>query len=315
MKGHLHTIGRALAVVAGIALLVLAVGWTDATLSRQLARAAPAPELIYLPPTPVLRAASLGFEHALADVLWFRTISYFGRHYRSDRVYPWLAGMCQAVTDLDPSAEHVYRFGGLILPWEAEHIDEGIALLEKGVRNLPDSWDLRYILGFSYYFFKNDLEAASRTLRAAAMLRGAPEFLSQLAALVYAAHEGPQRAIDFLAEIDRSSVNGEMRGIIRQRIRELQLSTDIDQLESAVQEYAARFHRLPVKLEELVVAGVLASIPREPFGGDYVLVEGSGDVQSSLGRKPWRLGSSKTRQTLLQRRHFEDNDEPDSRAD
>ena len=63
---------------------------------------------------------ALGWRNALADVLWFRTISYFGAHYRSDHTYPWLASMCDLVTDLDPRAEHVYRFAGVILPWEAE---------------------------------------------------------------------------------------------------------------------------------------------------------------------------------------------------
>ncbi len=302
-------------MVVGVGLLVAVVAWSDADLTRQLAGAAQQPELIYLPPTRVLRVASLGFEHALSDILWFRTISYFGRHYRSDHVYPWLARMCQAVTNLDPSAEHVYRFGGLILPWEAGHIDEGIALLEKGVRNLPNSWNLRFTLGFSYYFFKDDLQSASSTLRAAALLPGAPEYVGRLAALMYAAHEGPQRAIDFLAEMDRSAISDDMHGIIRQRIRELQLSRDIDELESAVQQYVARVGRQPTKLTELVDAGILSSIPREPFGGDYVLTEGTGRIQSSLGHKPWRLTSSKAREELLQRQPPKNNDASDSRAD
>ena len=116
---------------------------------------------------------SLGWHNVLADVLWFRTISYFGEHYRSDRTYPWLAQMCDLVTDLDPRAEHVYRFAGVILPWEADQVEAGIRLLEKGVRQFPDSWLLHYYLGFNYYFFKNDFDARSRTCAAALALPGA----------------------------------------------------------------------------------------------------------------------------------------------
>jgi len=144
--------------------------WLSTALDRDLSARTDVAELVYLPPTRFLRAVSLGYEEALANVLWFRTISYFGGHYQSDRIYPWLAAMCNAVTDLDPRAEHVYRFGGVILPWEADRIDDGIALLEKGVHNMPDSWQLQYMLGFSYYFFSDDLSAASRALRTASLL-------------------------------------------------------------------------------------------------------------------------------------------------
>ncbi len=250
---------------------------------------------------------ALGYEHALADVLWFRTISYFGRHYRSDRLYPWLAKMCDAVTDLDPSAAHVYRFGGLLLPWEADLIDDGIALLEKGTGNLPDSWELRYMLGFSYYFFKSDLEAASRNLRSASLLPDAPEYVARLAALVSAAHEGPSRAIDFLTDLDRSGMSDDMRGIIRQRIRELLMTRDIDQLDAAVKVFQAQFQRPPADLQELLGVGLLASIPPEPFGGRYVIDAHTGTVRSTSGHKPWRLSSSRAREALLRRQHPEDD--------
>src|SRR5437879_4358280 len=70
------------AMIAILAVCVIVVGRTEARLGRELAIRRDAAELIYLPPTRVLRAVSLGYEHALADVLWFRTINYFGEHYR-----------------------------------------------------------------------------------------------------------------------------------------------------------------------------------------------------------------------------------------
>src|ERR1700687_5790309 len=282
-----------------IAALAVAVTWTDGRLRRHLAASDDKVEFIYLPPTSFLLGVSLVYEHALADVLWFRTTSYFGKHYRSDRVYPWLTYMCDVVTDLDPSAEHVYRFAGLILPWEAERIDDGIALLEKGTRHLPGAWELHYMLGFSYYFFKDDLPAASRSLRTAMSLPDAPGFVTRLAAVVDAAHQGEGSAIDFLIELDRSNINSEMRDALRQRIRELTLSRDIDTLEAAVKSFQEAFGRLPADLGELISTGMVAAIPPEPFGGAYVLDAASAHVRSSLGHKPFRLGSSKTRDAIL----------------
>jgi hypothetical protein len=298
----LKTSSRLLAV----ALLAGATVWSSAALDRELISGAEFAELIYLPPTGFLRAVSLGYEQALADVLWFRTISYFGRHYQGDRVYPWLASMCDGVTDLDPHAEHVYQFGGIILPWEADRIDDGIALLEKGTRNMPDSWQLHYMLGFSYYFFRDDLDGASRLLHRASFLPGAPEFVSRLAASVDAAHRGPSRAVDFLLELEQRDVHGEMRAVIRERIGELSLSADIDSLEAAAQSFRARTGRRPVELDELVTSGIIARIPEEPFGGRYVLDRVSGRVVSSSGHRPWHLGRSQLRNAFLKARHSGD---------
>ncbi len=277
-------------------LLMLAIGWTDRVLQRQVQERADQVELVYLPPVPVLKVVSLGYQHALADILWFRTINYFGRHYRSDRVYPWLAYMCDVVTDLDPQAQHVYRFGGLLLPWEADRVGDGIALLEKGTRNLPESWELAYILGFSYYFFQDNLAAASETLRHATLLPQAPPFVTTLTAVIDAAHKGPSGAIEFLSEIERNTTSDELRGAIRERIRDLVLARDIEALEAAVGAFQARVHRLPANVDELVSAGVLPAIPREPFGGAYVLDAETGRVYSSVGRQPRHLSSSKVRE-------------------
>ncbi len=259
------------------------------------------PELVYLPPSQFLRAVTLGYEHVLANVLWFRTISYFGQHYHTDRAYPWLAHMCQTVSDLDPSAEDVYRFGGVILLWEADRVDEGIALLEKGARNLPDLWRLHYVLGFSYYFFKDDVDAASGELAVAARLPDTPPAVTRLAAVIYAAKHGAANAVDFLDALDHDQMTPEMRSAIRERIRDLTLARDLDTLEAAVRSFQGREQRLPHDLHELVSAGIVSSLPAEPFGGQYALETATGRVHTTSGHTPSRLASSPVRAELLRK--------------
>jgi hypothetical protein len=293
---------RTLVAVAALTASVFVAGWSDAALQRRLEVQAQDEELFYVPSGQFLQSVSLGYRRALADVLWFRTISYFGRHYRGDRVYPWLAYMCDVVTDLDPQAEHVYRFAGVVLPWEADRVDDGIALLQKGVRNLPDSWYLRYVLGFTHYFFNDDLAAASSVLKQAMSLPGAPEMISRLAALVHAAEYGNASAVQFLAELERGSENDALRGIIRERLRELRFSASLDELNAAVSEFVERFGRSPLAVFELQSSGVLPRLPDDPFGGHYVLDPFSGEVRSSSGREPVRLSSSRIREMFRQKR-------------
>src|SRR5262249_21200033 len=183
-----------------------------------------------------------------------------------------------------------------------ERIDDGIALLEKGTRNLPESWELWYILGFSYYFFKGDLAAASRALRQSMLLPDAPHFVSALVAVVDAAEHGPNSAIQFLTAAEQQTTNAEVRAALDQRIRELVLTRDTASLDASVGSFAASFGRPPVDLNELVTSGVIPAVPREPYGGEYVLDRETAHVRSSLGHTPRRLGSSKQRESFLKQR-------------
>src|SRR5262249_58229838 len=120
---HLTTAIRSAALLAALGGLAGVVALTGVRLDRARADVSAEDEPVYLPQAAYLRPMSLGWQNVLADLLWFRTISYFGEHYRSNRTYPWLAAMCDLVTDLDPRAEHVYRFAGFILPWDANQVD------------------------------------------------------------------------------------------------------------------------------------------------------------------------------------------------
>lgn len=286
------------AVLTGmLAAALLGVGWTGSHLDHRPEPAATA-DLIYLPQAKFLRPLSLGYHMVLADILWFRTISYFGEHYRGDRNYRWLAYMCDLVTDLDPRAEHVYRFAGMILPWEAHQADEGIRLMEKGIGALPDSWMLHYWLGFSYYLFKSDYDKAVFYMRRAAELPGAHANATRLAALFYQRAHGPEMTLQFLREMQRSADNHEMSELLQRHIREATLAADIDRLSEAVKSYRERFDRLPASLSELVQAQILPDIPADPFGGVYEIDAATGTVRCSSGHRPMQLYRSKNAEAV-----------------
>jgi tetratricopeptide (TPR) repeat protein len=289
---------RAVAFVAALFACVSAAAAARVQLERRPPPgAAGAP--VYLPKAEYLRPMSLGYANVLADVLWFRAISYFGGHYRSDRTYPWLAHMCDLVTDLDPRAEHVYRFAGVILPWEAGAADEGIRMLEKGTQTFPDSWLLHYWLGFNYYFFKSDFAKAAFHMHRAATLPGAHPNAARLAALLYKKEYDPDTALAFLGEMERNADSGQMREIVRRHMLEARLADDLERLADAVEAYRARHGRIPPSIDSLVEAQLLLEIPVEPFGGRYVIDPQTGAVSSSSGEAPSRLHESPLRAKFL----------------
>lgn len=289
---------RRVALLAALGGLVMVVVMSGTRLDRAATAAARSDEPVYLPRAEYLRPMSLGWQNALADVLWFRTISYFGEHYRNDRTYPWLAAMCDLVTDLDPRAEHVYRFCGTILPWEAEQVEAGLHILDKGTRQLPDAWMLQYYLGFLEYFFKDDRVRALAHLRHAATLPGAHPEVAHLAALLATEQYGPETTLALLSELERNADSADLRSMIRDSMREAQAAANLQQLNRAAATYAERTGHPPLLAQDLVDAGLLAALPTDPFGGMYVVDPLSGTAHSSTGREPSRLHDSPMRQKV-----------------
>ena len=293
---QLGTAVRRAAAVALFGGFVAMVAVTGTRLDEAATAATGAGEPVYLPRAEYLRPMSLGWQNVLADIIWFRTISYFGEHYRGDRIYPWLAQMCELVTDLDPRAEHVYRFAGAILPWEADQVDAGMGLLKKGVQQFPQSWTLQYYLGFEYYFFKNDYAQALEHLRRAMQLPGVHPSVGRLVAVLAAEQYGPNTTLAFLAELERDVDSADLREVVREYMKETQLAADLKDLGAAVAAYQARTGNVPSTVEALVEAGVIAAVPGDPFGGRYVVDPDSGAVRSSTGREPSRLHRSRARE-------------------
>ena len=61
-------------------------------------------EVVYVPDIEQLRLLTLGYDRAAADFVWLRTLSYFARHFTTDRQYPWLEHLLEQIIELDPPA-------------------------------------------------------------------------------------------------------------------------------------------------------------------------------------------------------------------
>ena len=186
-----------------------------------------AAEQLYLPNGDGLHFLSLGYKNALADVLWFNTINYFGEHYASDHNYKWLAHMCNLVTTLDPLAVHVYEFAALMLAWEAKNVEQSNAILTKAIhtpvlRDHPLLWKFYYLRGFNNSFFLDQGQLAARDFAIGAKLPNAHVILARLAAkkLSTAAND-PDSAIEFLRDMLRTTSDAYARRALIDRLNEI----------------------------------------------------------------------------------------------
>lgn len=177
--------------------------------------------LLHFPSDEYIRLATLGYDAVIADLLWARTVVSFGEQFHTDKNYKWLYHPLDIITTLNPYYEKVYMYGGILLAMEAKQIDKSIALLEKGIRNCPESWNLHFYLGFYYIYYKNNNIKGVNYLRKAASLPGRPDYLPRLVGFLYAKMGKIDLAIKYLQEIYNLFEDEKMREKIDSQIKEL----------------------------------------------------------------------------------------------
>jgi hypothetical protein len=165
---------RRLGLLAALAALHLAVYGTqrfrvEATLAlpaRALGRSA---ELVLLPPVPALRAASLGHQGLIADLLFIRATHYFVDHLLSDAQLPHLERYLDAIWGLDAHNKTTYRWGAQVIKF-GQRIDETVnqranRIARLGIAHFPhDPWlyhEIAYNL-FAYAHLVDEAEAGRR---------------------------------------------------------------------------------------------------------------------------------------------------------
>ena len=151
-------------------------------------------DVVYLPlDVSVVRLFAPADPHFIADMLWLRTAYYFGKHALSDRQYPYLFHLLDLITDLSPQWIQPYYYGGVILPSEADAVEDGMYILDKGLMIHPDDWRLWFFKG--YYLWQNygDKIGGAKALHQAAILPGAPIYLARLSATL--ATQGGQKEL------------------------------------------------------------------------------------------------------------------------
>jgi hypothetical protein len=179
-------------------------------------------ELLYYPSGVAVRKAALGHESTAADLAWLRAVQYYGEHKRSDRQFTMMGHIFEIITDLDPRFVNAYIFGGLVTAEDGRDVKRGVALMEKGIANNPESWQMAFETGFVQYICARDHEAAARNFRRAASLPGAPESAVRFAAFVTAKAGDPRTSLYLWSEFADRTTNEEMRQKALKAIDKLQ---------------------------------------------------------------------------------------------
>jgi hypothetical protein len=287
-----NTRGQLVAAVAAVLLLGGLSVWLQAERDR-LPLATSGEESLYLSRRATSRVV---FTHRMlaSDLYWIRAVQYFGGHTRVaqrralDPLEPptalaaeppvsfdLLFPMLDITTTLDPRFNIAYRFGAIFLSEQYPHgpgrPDLAIALLEKGLKASPEKWQYWQDIGFVHYWSEHDYLKASQAFRRGADLPGAPWWLRSMAATMMARGGDRDTSRLLWRQLYETANNDYARNAAQIKLMQLKAIDDIEQLQKAIDGFGDRRGARVTTWNELLLAGALRAIPRDPSGMPYRL--------------------------------------------
>jgi tetratricopeptide (TPR) repeat protein len=206
----------------------------------------------YLPPAEWLPLMSLGFRAALADLIWCRSLIYFGEELVHKGGVKFAFEYTDAVLALDPDFRSAYAWIGTAALYRAKGVtyEDGLratSYLKRAVDRWPSDGDLHWryasILRFELAPMlkpgpqKDHLIALSAPhLVAAANLGAGPAWLSLNSVALLERLGQKEQAIRHMEEVYGTVQDERTKRLIEDRLREMRSESFVEALRTANQE-------------------------------------------------------------------------------
>ena len=246
--------------------------------------------ILYIRSPEFMKRAALSYRSIVADLYWIRAVQHFGGTKLStdpNKQYDLLYPLLDLTTSLDPRFNAAYRFGAIFLaeppPGGPGRPDQAIALLEKGLKERPGTWELAEDIGFVHYWWFHDYSQAAEWFKRAGDMPGAPNWLAPVAAVTLAQGGNRESSRRLWQDVLANADADWLRTQARFRLLQLDAMDQIGALEGLVTLYAQRTGSAPQSWVDLIRAGYLRGIPIDPERHEYQLNPSSGSVTLSEG--------------------------------
>jgi len=267
-----------IALVAGLCLVT--VPFAEYMRQRPVAL-----KLGYTPRAEILKITSGEHRFLVAEINVFKVMFYFGslleEYANRNLTPPEYALMFDTLFQslkLDPYNQDIYYFSQANFTWDVGRASEVNRLLEYGMKYRKNDFNLPFWAGFnSAYFLKNYEEAAAYMAKAAEI--SGDKLFTNLAARFFHEAGRTDLGIVFLDAMQKTTGNKAVLETYRDRKKTLE---SLKTLQQNVEAFQKEFGRLPAKLDELVLTGLIDQLPDDPYGGEFYL-DPSGRVQTTSG--------------------------------
>lgn len=229
----------------------------------------------YTLPSKVTGIVAMEFKGMVSDFLFLKVSTFLGdkfikKELLENKHADYIYNSVDVITDLDPWFWDAYLLSNMLLTWDFGKIDKANLLLFKAREYRTDDFKVPYHIGFNYFYFLKDNINGAKYMMEAAKLPGSPSYLPSLAARLSMYQNQYKPAILFLEDILNKTRNPVLAKQLETRLKTLII---LDSLEKLVQEFKITYGFLPLKVTDLVEKGLIKEIPRDPYGGNFVILE------------------------------------------
>ncbi|HTQ96774.1 MAG TPA: hypothetical protein VMH89_08210, partial [Candidatus Acidoferrum sp.] len=280
--------GGSARLLAGILIVSGFVGvWQlQMKIDRQESATRTEQDMLMLRSGNLVKKLSLEYTPLVAAMYWTRVVQYFGEKHRLhqtnlDLLWPLL----DITTTLDPNLLPAYRFGSTFLsdspPRGAGRPDLAVKLLERGIKANPDQWRLYQDLGNVYYFDSKDYLKASEAFAEGSKNPQAMVWMKVMAAKIAAEGESPETSYFLWRDVYQTTKDPSVKKNAEEHLQLLQVDLDLKAIDQFADQYEKKTGKRPRRMNELVQAGLIKEVPRDPLGYPYVFGE-SGKAELNL---------------------------------
>ncbi len=184
----------------------------------------------FIPPPSIIQQFNFGYRETMADVFWIRVVQDFaicenaadadvGQNAGAICNKGWVFHMLDLVTDLAPNFRMPYYYGATNLSVLVNDAQGAKVIFDKGLKQMPNSWDIAYRAAYHYMLELNDKETAAALLLRAGK-NGGPSWVYSLAAKLYTDEGKALLAIDVIDSLLRADPDGENAPKLKKRLAE-----------------------------------------------------------------------------------------------
>jgi len=221
------------------------------------------------------KALVLEFPSIVSDYLFLNTLTFMGEKVLQEKdlssdEWKKIYAALDLITFLDPWSTDPYILAETTLPWDAGMVVETNKLLYRMAEHRPNDYRPFFYLWFNHFYFLHDPSSAGKYLEKAAKIPGSPSYFPTLTARMKVYSGQYQVGIQFLEEMLLGTYDNSRRQLIEMRLDALK---KLAYLEHAVKIFREKFSKAPVNLLDLVSAGIINTIPEDPYGGTFFIME------------------------------------------
>ncbi len=215
----------------------------------------------YLFPEQIVPYLSFGFTNLVADYYWINAIQ--DMNLRSTNIGLYISYFYN-ISTLDQKFAEPYSFAIYIIPSKKIPIllDYILPLAERGMKNLPDNWQIPYYLGFQYQIVKKSYTEGLHYISIAAVKPNVPqEVVSAYRGYLSRSIRDDKVDSTLIKVILKTSESENLKNEAR---KDLAAEYFTKVLKHGISEYRVRYHAFPSKIEDLVTMKFIA-LPTDFF--------------------------------------------------